>query len=376
MKVTFYMGSFDFGGAEMVMISLANGFHQGGFDVDMVVETLGPLRGVLDPAIPVLTLAPTGFPSRVARLTGHLRSRKPSVIIVTSYSLVLPTALVAKVLVRRGTKLIVRNETDMNAAIAAGRTGLPRSVLKGLRMSLPLADAVVSVSNGAYRALIDCIPTVNRILHRVVYNPVVHPNFGARTQGNVEYDCFDDPLCEVVVWVGRLSKVKDVGTLLRAVAVVSQRRNVALVLIGDGPERQVLEELASELGISGRTVFAGFRDDPIPYMARADVFVVSSVREGLCSVLIEAMACGTQVVSTDCPSSPSEILLNGRLGPLTRVGDPVSLADGIVRALDTPIDPQLLKDRAMDFTVEKSINLHLEMIATLARNRDGAVELQ
>src|SRR5262247_769286 len=118
--------------------------------------------------------------------------------------------------------------------------------------------------------------------------------------------------------------------------------------------RAELMTLATQLGIANDVALPGFVANPFAYLARAAVFVLSSAWEGLPSVLIEALACGCPVVSTDCPSGPAEILENGKYGPLVPVGDDVTLAEGILSMLAAPGERAARLRRAQDFSVERA----------------------
>jgi len=102
--------------------------------------------------------------------------------------------------------------------------------------------------------------------------------------------------------------------------------------------------------------------NPLPYMKRSAVFALSSAWEGLPGALIEAMACGCPVVSTDCPGGSAEILQQGALGPLVPVGDDAALADAILALLDEPTDPERLKARAAEFGLDASVDRYLEVL--------------
>ena len=157
----------------------------------------------------------------------------------------------------------------------------------------------------------------------------------------------------VIATAGRLVGVKDHKTLLRAFAALLKSRPARLVLFGDGPLRAELEAEAQALGIGSRVLFAGYANDPAACYAAADLFVLSSTSEGFGNVLIEAMAAGVPVVSTDAPHGPREILADGRYGTLTPVGDAAALAAAMAAMLDAPTDTALLAHRAADFAVER-----------------------
>jgi glycosyltransferase involved in cell wall biosynthesis len=135
------------------------------------------------------------------------------------------------------------------------------------------------------------------------------------------------------------------------------------MILGEGEERRALEVLIREHGLTDDVALPGFRDDAIAYMAGSALFVLSSAWEGLPTVLIEALAAGTRVVSTDCPSGPREILQDGRLGALVPVGDAAALARAMNDALERPserVPHQVLRP----FTRDASIDHYLSLIGT------------
>ena len=155
---------------------------------------------------------------------------------------------------------------------------------------------------------------------------------------------------------------KDYPTLLRAFAEVVHSRPTRLVILGQGPERQSLLNLADNLGIIDHFDLPGFDVNPFRYMSRAAVFALSSRYEGFGNVLAQAMACGTPVVSTDCRSGPSEILEGGRWGRLVPVGDWRAMARAIEETLDDPMPAKALKERASAYSVEASVDRYFELL--------------
>jgi glycosyltransferase involved in cell wall biosynthesis len=173
----------------------------------------------------------------------------------------------------------------------------------------------------------------------VIYNPVVSPELYEKADAPLEHPWFRSNQPPVILGVGRHRPQKGFDTLLRAFARVRQETPARLVILGEGPERPNLERLASELGVAADVDMPGFDPNPFRYMRRAGVFVLSSRYEGLPNVLIQALACGCPVVSTDCPSGPSEILDGGRYGALVPVDDVEAMAGAIVRALLGQVAP-------------------------------------
>jgi len=156
----------------------------------------------------------------------------------------------------------------------------------------------------------------------------------------------------VIVTAGRLTPVKDHKTLLRAFAMLRTSRPARLVIFGEGPLAAELQIEAVDLGVAGSTLFPGYVNDPAAVYAVADLFALSSVSEGFGNVLIEAMASGVPVVSTDAEHGPREILNDGALGPLVPVGDATALAAAMAKTLDAPIAAEVLKARAADFEID------------------------
>ena len=154
----------------------------------------------------------------------------------------------------------------------------------------------------------------------------------------------------------------DFPTLLQAFAQVRAQRQARLLLLGEGEMRRKLEALARELGVDQDVSLPGFASNPFAYMARAAVFVLSSVHEGLPGVLIQALACGCPVVSTNCPGGAAEILEDGRYGRLVPVGDPAAMAQAIISTLDAPPDRELLQKRASLFSVDRAVEQYLDVL--------------
>jgi glycosyltransferase involved in cell wall biosynthesis len=195
-----------------------------------------------------------------------------------------------------------------------------------------------------------------------IYNPVVTPALAGQAQAPLTHPWFAPGSPPVLLAVGRLHYQKDFPTLLRAFARVRAVRAVRLLILGEGDQGAALRASAQELGITTDVELPGFVLNPFAYMARAAVFVLSSAYEGLPGVLIQALACGCPVVSTDCPSGPAEILEGGVYGPLVPVGDDVALAKAILSTLNTRPNPDWLRTRAAEFSVDRAVDRYLEVL--------------
>jgi glycosyltransferase involved in cell wall biosynthesis len=189
---------------------------------------------------------------------------------------------------------------------------------------------------------------------------VVSPRILEMSQQEVQNEWFNQKEVPVVLGVGRLVAQKDFHTLLRAFAIARKERNMRLAILGEGEDRESLIKLAKELGIEFDFALLGFSNNPYAYMRRAGLFVLSSAWEGFGNVLAEAIALGTPAVSTNCPHGPSEILSDGKYGPLVPVGDPEKLACAILETLNKPLPSGTLAAGAERFTTEHVTKEYLE----------------
>lgn len=229
------------------------------------------------------------------------------------------------------------------------------------------ADILVAVSGGLLKALIEFRADFEK-KSICIYNPVVDKGLKSKALQQCSHPWFY-PRKEKPVFfsVGRLADEKDFITLLRAFAKVKDVLDARLLIAGEGPSRRSLEQAAEELGVSDAVQMPGWETNPFMYMAQSDVLVLSSVSEGLPTVLIEALACGTTVVSTSCKHGPEEILENGRYGYLVPVGDVEAMGRSMIYALNNPMDKAILKRRAEDFSFEKSVQAYTQAIKRLMR---------
>ena len=359
-KIALFVGSLGGGGAERAMLDIGRGLAHRGFVVDLVLmQSAGPYLENVPDSVRVVSLNTTGLPSTLPALMHYLRRRRPSVLLST-----LPTcnaaALMARVQLRRCLPVIVRQASHFSTDRAT-RSLRGRIALAVEQALWRFADAIVTNSCAGAGDLKRIAPRISPLV-RVIRNPVVWPDLRARATEPVDHPWLSDDDVPVVLTAGRLSPVKNHAALLRAFALVAVERSARLVIIGEGAERDRLMASAKELGIADKVDLPGFQRNPFAWMARARVFVMSSLFEGAPNVLVQAMACGTPVVSTDCPGGTREILGDGAWGALTPVGDHRALAAAISDAMDNPTAPGELIERANDFSAESSINGYEDVI--------------
>jgi glycosyltransferase involved in cell wall biosynthesis len=360
--ISIFIPSLRGGGAERAMVGLANGFARYGYQVDLVLaDAKGIFKNEVSEAVRVVNLDSKRMAASVFRLARYLRHNRPDVLL-SAMTHVNLTAIWARHISRVATRLVISERSTFSQALKGlGGRRLVRWLMPRLvRYFYPSADAVVSVSMGVQEDLLRHVILPSTMTH-VAYNPVVDDSLIQRAAEPIEHPWFAVGTPPVVLAAGRFTEAKNFPLLLKAFALVRRKRPCRLMILGEGPLRHVLETRVSALRLGTDVLLPGFVDNPLPYMRQASVFVLSSSWEGLPAVLIQAMACGCRVVSTDCPSGPREILEDGRWGELVPVGDEVALAEAIERCLDNDSPPDVC-ERAGFFNEEKSVEAYLKIL--------------
>jgi glycosyltransferase involved in cell wall biosynthesis len=347
-----------------VIVNLAQGISDRSRAVDLVVaDAQGELLGQVPSSVRLVDLHSARMLRSLAPLTRYLQRERPRAL-VSSMGHANLVAIWAGKLARQGTPVIVTVHNTMSQSTPdQGRLAAwlwPRL----LHRFYPWASDVVAVSRGAADDLAHTA-ALPRERIRVVYNPVLTPAMLALARTPVDDPWFEPGQPPVVLGAGRLNRQKDFATLIRAFAAVRRQRPARLVILGEGDERPRLEALVGQLGLGADVALPGYRGNAVAYMARSALFVLSSAWEGLPTVLIEALAAGARVVSTDCPSGPREILQDGRLGALVPVGDAAALTAAMLGALDLPAGgppPEALAP----FTMAAAVDHYLSLIESAA----------
>lgn len=358
--IAFFLPLLTAGGAERVTLNLAQGITERGLPVDLVLGSAkGPFRDQLPPGVRLVDLRAGRMLRSLIPLAGYLRRERPRVLFsqMDHANLV---ALWAARLAWRTTPVVVTVHNTMSRANQHQSRLIEHLLPPLLRTFYPWAAAVVAVSRGAADDLARTAGLPRDRLE-VVYNPVITPAMMALSEQTPDHPWFAPGQPPVILGVGRLTRQKDFPTLIRAFAELRRSRAAHLIILGEGEDRPALEALIAELGLVNDVALPGFRENAMAYIAGSALFVLSSAWEGLPTVLIEALAAGTRVVSTDCPSGPREILQDGRLGTLVPVGDAAALAAAMMGALDRPGAPAP-PDALRPFTRDAAIDHYLSLI--------------
>ncbi|MGD2179551.1 glycosyltransferase [Lusitaniella coriacea] len=345
------------GGQERVTLNLLRGLTQYDLLLDLVVATAeGPYLDEIPETVRLINLErkiedrTQSAIALISPLVRYLQQERPDVL----FSHLVWTneiAVVAKALARVPLRLILLEQMPASSKPTQRVNRWIKSFLT--RSLYPHANAIVTPSQGVARAFereLNLKP--NSI--KTIYNPVVDETLMQKAETPISHPWRAEGEPPIILNAGRLAPQKDFSTSIEAFARLREQREARLIILGEGALRGKLEALVKKLGLEGEVLLPGFVKNPYAYMSLARVFVLSSRWEGLPTVLIEAIACGCQIVSTDCPHGPQEILAGGEYGRLVPVGEVAALREGIELALDNPIAPEKLVARSRDFSVQQS----------------------
>jgi len=373
-KIALFLPSLRGGGAERVMVNLARGFYDQGINVDLVLaKAEGPYLSEVPAGVRVIDLHSSRVLFSLPGLVRYLRRERPqSILSAMDHANIV--AIWARKLSGVPCRVIVSVHNTLSRTTAHSSNLRVRLIPNLIRIFYPWADDIVTVSNGVADDFASTIG-LQRERIKVIYNPVITPELFEKAREPLDHPWFAAGQPPVVLSVGRLAKEKDYPTLIRAFALVRRKYPARLMILGEGEERPKLETLIKELGLENDVSLPGFVDNPYAYIARSAVFVLSSAWEGFGNVLVEAMAVGTPVVSTDCPSGPAEILEGGKWGKLVPVGDIEKIAKAIMTTLRDPNHPDVAK-RAQDFRIEKLVQNYLKVLLNDNETLISSLELR
>lgn len=346
------------GGAERMRIHLAEAFLEAGYSVDFVLlQARGELLAQVPQDARIVDLAGPSFMRSLWPLVRYLRRERPDGLLAAMWAVTV-LAILAHRFARVPGRVIVSDHSILSKApVTQGR--LRQIILRvTVAFAYRLADERIGVSKGVAEDVKKLGHLPNGSM-RVIYNPAaiqlghLPPASSDPWEGMAGYR---------VLSVGTLKAVKDQVSLIRAFAQVRQRLNSTLVILGEGGLRPELERLIRSLGLEESVRLPGFVMDPHTWYQGADLFVLSSRYEGFGNVIVEALQHGLPVVSTDCPSGPSEILQDGQFGTLVPLGNIDALSDAIEEALCCEHDHEALRTRAQDFTVDRIAEQYLSVL--------------
>ncbi len=341
------------GGAQRMLLNMATEFSQRGYRVDVV--TLCPSSTESYAHVQTTNLNFIAFNKSKALLAlpsliKYFLFKRPDFIISALSYVNILTLLAKKLSFIPKSKIFVTERAyhSSNAKLTIKNYEREKKLI---RLLYPTANIVIGISKGVSQD----IKEVGRLADdkvMTIYNPVITKDFKENAD-----EVLDTPWLSTktttkkIIACGRLVPVKDYPTLIKAFAILVKDTDVKLGILGDGPLKNDLIQLAKEHNVDDKIEFLGFVKNTLPYIKNADVFALTSLSEGFGNVLVEALYCGIPIVSTDCPSGPREILDNGKYGHLVEIESPELFAAALKQALLEPINKASLTNRANDFNV-------------------------
>ncbi|SFM88750.1 Glycosyltransferase involved in cell wall bisynthesis [Nitrosomonas communis] len=370
------------GGMQRIVLQLAEAFAKSGIQVEVVTghgagETCKLLSGVRIRCLPrsnalisslallqarphdVLRLLPLLTPLkpdmfwRLPALIEYMRTERPDAVLAAGTQSNL-AAIMARAAAGLLARLVVSEHNTLSIVAHRGHGLFRRAYPQLVQRFYPEADAIAAVSRGVAQDLAHTAHLPEELI-TLVYNPVDAEMVVRAGQISVEHPWLTDRSRPLILGVGRLHRQKDFPTLIRAFAIARKERDLRLVIVGEGSERKMLETLSHQLGMQDHVLMPGFVDNPFAWMSHASLFVLSSAWEGFALVLLEALASGCPVISTDCPNGPREILQDGTYGTLVPIGDPQAMASAMLATLAAPPNAEYLRARAAEFSVDATV---------------------
>lgn len=359
-KVAFFMPTLGGGGAERVIVNIINELSKHHNNIDLILaKGFGEYKDEINNSINIINLSSNSIWKSFIPFYNYIREVRPKYLLSTlPYTNII--AVLVCMLIKDPPKLILR-EANTVSQMRKYPDSFREIILPQLvKLFYPRADKIIAVSNGVRD---DLVANINLDPEHVitVYNPIVGKEIIEYAKEQVT-DINLDSNEKIVISVGRLNEQKDHKTLLEAFKLVNDQVKSKLIILGKGKLEYELKNYVQSLNLNESVKFMGFQKNPFKYMANADVLVLSSKYEGLPGVLIQAMAVGCPVVSTNCPSGPKEILGNGKWGTLVPVGDSKKMAEAILNTFSNKISEKSLINRASYFSKSKNTKKYIEVI--------------
>ncbi len=370
-KVLFFISSLEGGGAERIMVDILRYI-----DKDRIEPILlllysyenSPYKEFLpeDVKVVVVKRKSDNALEKLKQLLTFMkvvRKQKPRVILsMLTHNNIM--AILAGMLYKINVIACEHNTLSEIIKIKEGRQILLLPVRLLVKTLYRFAYRIVTVSEDIGLDLIEKFNISDKKI-KTIYNPIDFERINSISADPVNHSFFKDNI-PIIIAIGRLTQQKGFDVLIKAFSRIVKKVDARLIILGEGSERGMLERLIDTLGLTEKVSLLGFQKNPYPFLSKADIFVLSSRYEGLPMVILEAVACGIPVISTDCKSGPREILQDGRCGILVPVGDEVALSEGILKLLkDGALQEKLFKlgkERAKDFSVDKIIKQYESVI--------------
>ena len=361
MKICVVTPVYAIAGVPLAQIRLARALSERGHDVDLVIGYVAPHYQLPDViGVNVLVWNKPKVRQMLFPMWKYLRTVKPDVVFSAEDHL---TAIVLSASILSGSKAKISGSSRVlpSDRLAYSNKLLSKGwLLKQLMKSVMWrADALTCVSKDMvnhYAQVFKSPP------HFCIYNIISDKNAFIRMQEPIDHDWLLNKDVPVIITAGTMTTRKGFADLVQAMGILYKKKAARLIILGEGRLRDELESLVKALKLTDVVSMPGNVKNPLKYFYHSDVFVLSSYAEGMPNVLVEAMICGCTPVSTDCPTGPRELLLDGKYGYLVPMRDPVAMASAIEQALDNPIPKSLLAEAVRPFEEDAVLSRHFEVL--------------
>ena len=357
-KIAFFLQNLSGGGAEKSVVNLSNYLVNIGIEIDIVLvdKSSAAYLEELDFKIRVVDLNKKRSIKSIFAVKKYIRNSKPDVIMssVTHINIIL--SFVALISSKNNTKIVINQVNHLSSIIGhiTKNTIFKKLIIKSIIFVYNFSDASISMSKGVEK---DLISNGLKINSKYIYNPIVTDQLIKKNIINIKKEQE-----KTFIAIGRMVPQKNFTLLIDAFYLVNNEIESKLIILGDGPLRADLVNQIADLGLTNKVFLEGFVNNPFDYIKDSDVFVLTSLWEGFGNVVVESLAMGIQVVSTDCNSGPNEILENGKYGFLSKTFHKFELAKLMIKAINKPIDQRLLIERARIFSVKNSADEYKEFL--------------
>jgi glycosyltransferase involved in cell wall biosynthesis len=359
-NVSFFLASLRGGGAERVMLTIINELASSGAKVTLILlRAEGPYLNKIHKSVKVVNIGRQRTILSLPFMVHYFRKNKPDVVISALPHINMVTCWAQRIS-RIKSKTIITEHNTLSRSVKYSTTIRGRWLPFFMKLTYPLADTVVAVSNGVADDLSNMLK-LPRADITVVYNPVVSDFLVKSSQKKIDHAWLESERTPVILGVGRLTEAKNFATLIKAFSILVENIPAKLIILGEGKQRGHLENIIKQLNLTDKVDLPGFIENPYPFMKKCELFVLSSIWEGLPTVLIEALSLGAKVISTDCHSGPREILEDGKWGTLVPINNVNSLAQAMLDSLQKNTNPAE-SEAWQKYTVQNVISRYQQLI--------------
>lgn len=363
-RLAIYCGPMDGGSTAKIASRLANGFAARGFPTDLLVSHCRhPVIESTAAGVEVIQMGTMRPVVRVLAMTRYLRARQPAAILTHRIREDVFT-LKAHRWSATATAVFVTVHGPLSLKLQHMEPAKERRRRAEILRYYPRNRGIIAITDETAWDLQSLLGPGARVA--TIPNPIITPGMIQSAHAPLDHPWFTNPAdreaIPVILFAGRLEQEKDLPTLLQAFAWLRQQRPCRLLIMGEGRLRAELESLRRSLGLEDLVAMPGWAANPYPYLRQARLVVLSSTQDALPTVLIESLALGTPVVSTDCGPGPREILANGRLGPLVPPRDAMALANAMAKTLDDPLPSSSLRQGGERYESQRNADLYLDFM--------------